>query len=219
MIIIGFMGQLVFCIRKFTTPKYFPIKHLELNASYEHVKQNDIKKITNLYTDDGFFRLNVWKLKQQLSKSPWIYTASVRRGWPDTINIDIVEQRPVLRWGKDSLVNQDGGIFTPPITTFPKGLPIIFGPNDKKTEIFVIYHQIILALEPLNLTIKKLTLKPQHYWELLLSNDIIVYMKERSPLEQIKLLTNIYNKLDIKHAQKPQVIDLRYQSGLAIKWE
>ncbi|HBS51954.1 MAG TPA: hypothetical protein DEA62_03090, partial [Coxiellaceae bacterium] len=107
----------------------------------------------------------------------------------------------------------------PPISTFPQGLPIIFGPEERELEIFTLYKKMQLLFEPLDLTVKQLILSPQHHWEILLSNNAVVYLKEAEPLSQLELLVNLYRKITADREKEPKSIDLRYNSGLAVKWE
>lgn len=217
--ILGTMGVLLWSLWNFTQSAYFPINHIKVFATYEHLNQNTLQKIIFPYTKSGFFYLNVRGMKQQLLKFPWIHAVSVKRQWPDTITINIVEQNPTLQWGEKALVNSEGTIFSPPLATFPKKLPIIFGPSNQVLEICTLYQKTVPLLERLDLTIKKLVLNPEHYWKILLSNNTIIYLKEKEPLNQIELLGKVYKKITTNHKQPPKSIDLRYQSGLAVKWE
>jgi cell division protein FtsQ len=206
-------------LRGYIKPGVFPIEHVKIFATYEHVEQKILQKIVDEYLNGGFFYLNVTELKQQLLKMPWIYAVSIQRRWPDTVIINIAEQQAVLQWGAEALVNPNGTIFSPSKTTFPKGLPIIFGPEEKESEIFTLYHKMLATLEPLDVTIKRLVLHPQqHHWEMLLSNDTVVYLKKDDPLSQLELLVSAYRKITANREQAPKSIDLRYHSGLAVKW-
>jgi len=218
-IILGVVGILGWYAWGFTQPIHFPITHIKIFATYEHVSQENLQATISPYIHNGFFYLNVGGMKKQLLKFPWIYAVSVQREWPDTIKINVVEQHPILQWGQKALINPEGSLFTPSPSTFPKELPIISGPDEQVSEIFVLYQKMILLLEPLDLTIRKLILHPEHHWEILLSNNTLVYLKEVTPLQQIELLTNVYRKITADHEQAPKSIDLRYQSGLAVRWE
>jgi len=218
-IILSIMSFLLWHAWDYTKPDNFPIKHIKIFATYEHVDQKSLQKTIDNYLSNGFFYLNVIGMKQQLLKLPWIYAVSIRREWPDTVTVNVAEQRALLRWGTKALINPDGTIFIPPITTFPKDLPIIFGQEDREPEIFALYHKMLALLEPLDLTIKKLVLNQEHYWEMLLNNDTAVYLKEEDPLSQLTLLVNIYRKITADHSQAPKSLDLRYQTGLAVKWD
>lgn len=218
-IILGIIGLLLWYGWEYTKPINFPIKNVKIFATYEHVEQKSLQKIVASYIDNGFFYLNVIGLKQQLLKLPWVYAVSIQRQWPDSVTINVAEQHAFLQWGTKALINPEGTIFTPPPSSFPKELPIIFGPEGKESEIFALYKKILLSLEPLDLTVKRLALAPQHYWELLLNNDMAVYLKEAEPLTQLELLTNLYRKITADHNNAPKSIDMRYQSGLAVRWE
>ncbi len=203
----------------YTKPNNFPIKHVEIFATYEHLDQKTLQKTINEYLGNGFFYLNAISLKQQLLKLPWIYAVSIKRIWPDTLTINIAEQRAILQWGTDALLNSNGTVFSPPKNSFPKDLPIIFGPNEQEAEIFALYHKMLTTLEPLDLTIKKLILNPKNHWEVLLSNDTRIYFKKENPLSQLELLASVYRKITASRSQPPKSIDLRYNAGMAVKWD
>lgn len=218
-IIVGTLGFLLWQLWDYTKPSNFPIKQVKIFASYQHVEQPSLQQVITSHLHHGFFYLNVRSLKQQLLKLPWVYEVSIKRQWPDTVAINIVEQQAILLWGTQSLINHKGTIFSPPPATFPQELPVIFGPAIEAPEIFHLYKKMMVLLEPLDLSIKRLVLTPQHYWEILLSNDTVVYLKEIAPLNQLELLVNLYRKITADHENSPKSIDLRYNTGLAAKWE
>lgn len=219
-IVIGILIFLLWCGWGYTQPNNFPIKQVKIVAAYEHLDQTSLRDVINPYTKNGFFYLDVIGMKRQLLKFPWVYAVSVQRKWPDTIVINIVEQQAVLQWGTQALINHHGVFFTPEIASFPKDLPIIFGPEERKLEIFNLYQKSQQYFEPLDLSIKQLVLNPQHYWEMLLSNDTVVFLKENELLDQIELLTGLYRRITAAHQDSPKTIDLRYNTdSLAVKWE
>ena len=204
----------------YAKPSNFPITQVKTVSSYEHVDQELLRNIIASYTGNGFFYLNVIGMKRELLKLPWVYAISIQRKWPDTIIVNIVEQHAVLQWGFRDLVNHKGEIFSPPTSTFPKELPIIFGPDELAFEIFTLYKKMQQCFEPLNLTIKQLFFNPQHYWEIVLSSNTVVYLKESDPLSQLKFLVNLYKRIAADHKDPPKSIDLRYTNdGFAVRWE
>lgn len=194
------------------------IKQVKIFATYEHLEKNSIQKIVTSHLNQGFFHLNTTRLKQELLKLPWVYAVSIKREWPNSIKINIAEQNAILQWGKTALFNPEGQIFSPPPATFPRDLPVIFGPEEKQAEIFSLYQKMLAVLFPLDLSLSSLTLNHDHYWELILSTNTIIYLKEEQPIEQLELLTNIYRKITADRDQEPKSIDLRYQTGLAVRW-
>ena len=56
-------------------------------------------------------QLNIWKIKNNLEKLPWIKKASVERQLPSTLNISISERSPAAIWqnkGKVKLIDREG---------------------------------------------------------------------------------------------------------------
>lgn len=217
-LILGLLSFLLWYIWDYTRPSNFPVKHVKIFATYDHIEQKDLQKTIASYLDNGFFYLNVIGMKQRLLKYPWVYAVSVKREWPDTVAVNIIEQPAMLRWGTNSLINAEGTIFTPDIATFPQGLPVIFGPENREAEIFALYQKIQELLKSLDLTIKQLVLSSEHCWEVVLSSNTTVYLKEDEPLTQLELLVKLYKKITTNHNGSPISIDLRYKSGLAVKW-
>ena len=198
--------------------KNFPIRLVKIFATYEHVEPPMLQKIISPYLIKDFFQLNVFTIKRSLLEIPWIYDASIKKQWPDTMVIHIVEQTATMQWRENSLINSHGKIFTPPRRSFPAKLPRLTGPEHRALEIFRVCQQIILLLDPLDLAVEKLTLTPHHHWELLLNNGTVIYLKEQQPIKQIELLINLYRRITANHQNPPQTIDLRYSNGLAVKW-
>ena len=204
---------------KYTKPINFPIKRVKIVASYQHVEPEVLRKLIATYTDNGFFYLNVIGMQHQILGLPWVYKTWIQRKWPDTIIVNIIEQQPLLQWDEAGLLNTTGELFTPPKNTFPNGLPIISGPEQHKTELFILYKKMQQLLTQLTLSIKKLTLIAQSHWEIILTNNTVLYLKEHEPLKQLQLLVNIYPKIAAEKPQPPQSIDLRYNTpGVAVRW-
>ena len=45
------------------------------------------------------------------SRLPWIYKVNTRRRWPAEIEVVLVEQRPLARWGDTGYLNHQGHFF------------------------------------------------------------------------------------------------------------
>lgn len=203
----------------YTKPSRFPIRTVKVLTTNQYLDRTQLQKLITPYLTDGFFRLNVFKLKKQLAQFPWIFSVSLKRVWPDTLEIKIIEQTPILRWNNNRLINIQGEVFVPLADSpLPTNLPLIIGPEDKVNEIFDLYKKASPIFATSGLIIKKLIFHSDHYWEFLFDNKMVVFLKESSPLSQIELLIRLYQKITVDHQRQPKSIDLRYKSGLAVKW-
>ena len=198
--------------------KNFPIRLVKVFATYEHVEPSSLQKTISPSLTKDFFHLNLFTIRRNLLEIPWIYDVSIKKQWPDTVMIHIVEQTATMQWGDSALINSHGKIFTPPLRSFPSNLPRLMGPEHRSLEIFNVCQQIILLLDPLDLAVEKLILTPHNHWELLLTNGTLIYLKEQQPIKQIELLRSLHRRITANHENPPKTIDLRYSNGLAVKW-
>lgn len=203
----------------YTKPKNFPIRQVKIVGSYDHLDKKALQDIISSYTKNGFFYINVISMKYKILALPWVSSAEIRRKWPDTIVVTLVQEQAVAKWGDNILVNKKLHLFTPPLATFPPGLPMFFGTEERLVEIFNVYTQAQNVLNSLNFKINKIIMQPHQYWELQLENGTILYLKESQALNQLEFLVKIYAKLTHEHENPPKSIDLRYADGLAVKWE
>lgn len=193
-----------------------PIKNIEVYAAFNYLKPeifND--ELIKLAQSERFFTLNTKALKKRfLAIEPWIYAINILRTSPGTLKIYLVEQRPYLRW-QNALLNHEGQLFKP-AHTFPAHLPKLFGPESELATMFNFYERASTILESVDLTITELTLTTTG-WKIN-CGSLTIFTRTTGAIEALNRMTNFYRKLLTKHANPPKYIDLRYTSGLALKW-
>jgi cell division protein FtsQ len=59
----------------------------------------------------SYFQLNVKAVQHSVQALPWVATVSVRKQWPDELQVYIVEHKPVVIWNSDLLLNAKGQVF------------------------------------------------------------------------------------------------------------
>jgi len=77
----------------------------------------------------SIFRVNTAHLRQDLLEHPWVLDASIYRALPDTLRIELVEQRAnaAVLLGHLYLLNEQGRIFKRASAQEADGLPVITG--------------------------------------------------------------------------------------------
>jgi cell division protein FtsQ len=73
--------------------------------------------------------VNLYVVRQRLLADPWVAEAQVSRDLPDTMEIHIVEQRPlaILDLGRKFLLNDRGEVFMELNEAAPVALPLVTG--------------------------------------------------------------------------------------------
>ncbi|MCX2960017.1 MAG: FtsQ-type POTRA domain-containing protein, partial [Serratia symbiotica] len=68
--------------------------------------------------------------QQQIERLPWIKQVSVRKEWPDELKIHLVEYVPIARWNDFYLIDNEGKIFSVPLTRLGNRAPmLLYGPE------------------------------------------------------------------------------------------
>lgn len=205
--------------RQLTRPHVLPFKTVQIVASSNHISQGRLQTIIGKKMQGGFFALDESPIEKSLEQLPWVKTVSIKKIWPDILQVNIDEKQPVVIWQNINLVTALGKTFTPDINTVPTFLPHLMGPDDQLQNVLQHYRKFMLDLLPLTLQVKALTLTPRGAWDLTLSNGIRVLLGRNQVAERFTRFVEVYPKVVGDKAKKIQQIDLRYPNGLAVRWK
>lgn len=94
----------------FLSSDYFKIKEVRM-AKTEHVKEEIKRKTESLLLGKNIFRAPISRAKEVMLSDPWVREVRIKRDFPDRIEVEIVERKPVAQISKDSfyyLISDDG---------------------------------------------------------------------------------------------------------------
>jgi len=82
-------------------------------ASSKHLSREDIMTITGIEPGKDLLRLNLKRMGEQLSSNPWVETVRIRRFFPDSIVVSVIEREPlaVVNMGFIYYMDNKGNIF------------------------------------------------------------------------------------------------------------
>lgn len=198
-------------------PKTLPFQQIKISVNESHIKITTLRDIITAHVDSGFFSLNVSALQSALLSLSWVNNVSLRRIWPNGLEIIIQEQQPIAWWNNNGLITAEGKIFTPPPDTFPKNLPHLQGPDDSASLVLKRFQHFSQELTPLNIFITTLTLTNRHAWSLMLNAHAKVYLGRENIDQRFEQLVHLYYRVIGSHTNQVDHIDLRYPNGFAIQ--
>ncbi len=212
------VGGLVFPNRA-AIGNYFnrPVEIVKLGAPLNHVAESEVAGLLAAYMHEGFFDIDVVGVKKQLESHPWIARAEVKREWPDTLALSIVEEVAIARWGEASLLNQFGQAFTPARLADTNSLPLLSGPQGSEAhtmEQFQVLNQLMFAT---GLRIEELILSDRYSWEIVVSGGTTIVAGKADVRDRIKRFLSIYDKRIGNDITDMERIDLRYENGFSVK--
>src|SRR5258706_16202644 len=83
----------------------FPLRQIEVRGALHNTSRAAIEAAASGRVTGNFFSVSPAELRAALERLPWGRSASVRRVWPDTLEVELEEHVAFARWGNDALVN------------------------------------------------------------------------------------------------------------------
>lgn len=218
--VLGLMAGLSVGLKMLFDPQVMPIRVARIEGDLRYLKRADLEKVVADATQASFFGVDVALVKKSIEFLPWVARASVRRVWPDSIHIWVQEQVPVARWGQASVINAQGGIFTPSADSIPKGLPELAGPDGRGVEVLAQYQAMKQLLAGIGMGIKRLSMSGRGAWQLETSDGIHIQLGQEAERERLAYWVGLYPGLKASRPQESmQSVDMRYGNGMAVSWQ
>lgn len=217
-----FLGAIVlaciFTINQFKLSHYFPIKTVRVYG-LNRVENQEVQTLLTPLVKQGFFSIDVERIRDRLLQLAWVSDIFVRRNWPDQVEITIIEKNAIARWNGETLLSQAGELFRPKEESLPPDLPELNGPNGKHIVMLEYLTKINRLLMPLHAKISYLELTPYLTWKMQLDNGIRLQIGHKDILTRLNHFVKVYPKIVGDRARDVEYIDLRYSNGLAVRWK
>jgi cell division protein FtsQ len=204
---------------KSVSMNYVPIKYVRIEGVFQFLEKDQIKQVLQPLVSTDYFSADIIAIQRAALALPWVAAVRVQRIWPDTLDITISEQKPVLRWGDKQLLNQNGELFSPQNMDELKALPLLVGPDGQEQRLFRIMQEMIAALKENKLTIKKFKVSERRSWNLTLTNGIEMKLGRTEPLQKFKVFLKTLPVLGEGKISAISRVDLRYPNGFAVLWK
>ena len=195
-----------------------PVQQITVSGALEHTQAEAVQELVQGTLGGGFLSADLRSMQRQLQRLPWIYEASVRRRWPNALEIHVVEQLPIARWGEDSLLNHEGAIFTSDSPGDWHALPLLRGPEGSAPALMERYLQLRELLAPLQLQVEQLRVDQRGQLEAMLAGDVRLIIGGEQFRERMLRFTGIYARELAPRIDEIERIDLRYQVGIAVAY-
>ena len=205
--------------QRLADPMTLPIHKIRVQGALVHVNEDMLRQSVVDKVQGGYFNIDVAALRKTVEQLPWVKIAAVRRVWPDTIVINVIEQQPLAMWAKGGLVNDGGELFQPKENTRLKGLPLFMAPAGMEHNVTELYRDLSAQLAPLELRIVEIKLDERRAVQLQLHNGIELVLGREERLARLQRFVKIYHKSLARHTTRIRRIDLRYSNGMALQWD
>ena len=198
-------------------PGDFPIRKVKVDGDFRFLAPDQIETLVSAAVQGGFFEVDVQKIRTRILQEPWVLDATVVRAWPDAIRVSIREQRPVARWGQESLLSAQYRVFKPRNKRLPEGLAVLQGPPGSEPEVWSTYQQVQAALEPLALKVAELELSERRAWRVTLADGATLVLGRHFVGERLERFARAWPSALEPNWARVASLDLRYTNGFAVR--
>lgn len=191
-----------------------PIEMLVLEGDLKQVDEQAVLKALEPQMQSSFVGLDVNAAQASIENLDWVYWAAIRKEWPNTIKVNLVEQQAKAKWNDDFLLNHLGEVFKADTQKLDMFLPSLNGPVNEASLVLEHYQDFSALLALHKMKAVALTITDRHSVQLRLDNGIELKLGRENWIARIKRFLEFYPRLATQH--QIEYVDLRYDTGFAV---
>jgi len=114
---------------------------------------------------------------------PWVDEVSIRKVYPDHLEVELTERQPFAVWQRDgevALIDADGRILSNYISPRYHELPVLVGAGAEAQAVEIL--ELIAQFPGLHAQMRGATLVSDRRWNLTLDNGIVIMLPEDDPV-------------------------------------
>ncbi len=222
-------------------PDKFQIEEIQVYGESGHGGDEQVKKVVRHALDGNFFSLNLERLEYEIEQLPWVFSASLRRKWPSTIAVNVVEAELAARWGTDKWLSLAGDLVVRKANEKwdHSAMTQLNGPEDQVEVVWDTFQQWSGKFAALGLSLDALSLSPTGLLDFRISvaapvlqdesgnpddraadtaADVTLIVEVRNSQERVQRFLEALDLWLLARFPEMESVDLRYPNGFAIGW-
>lgn len=206
-------------IYKLRDPAVLPLKIVRIDGEFRQLDRRDLEQAVSGAIRGNFFTVDLEQVRAAALKLAWVDQVTVRRIWPGTLSMWVVEQQPLAHWGQEELVNAAGHIFAPEHAALGSELPRLEGPRERAVEVVERYRQMNGRLVALGLDLRWLKMDRRGAWSIGFADGSELKLGQADTALRIERFIRLYPGLARAENRKVKRVDMRYANGVAVLWD
>ena len=196
-----------------------PVERIVVGGKLEGLQQEALREALAVHVNEGLLRLNLRELRGEIEALPWVYQAQVRRRFPDTLEVQVVEQLPIARWGDDGFLNHEAEVIAVRDTAKWQALPLIAGPDGSEARLMGRYLELLEALQPLGTV--PVTVTEDSFEQLAVTFDdgMEVNFGDRDFALRLQRFLQLWGSELAQSERAVAKVDMRYSGGAAVAFD
>ena len=209
-------GHMPAIVQAVTSRTGFALAQVHINGNRETSEIDVLDKI-GLDGWTSMIGFNARTARERIASLPWVQTVSVRKIYPSTVNVRIVEKKPFAIWQHDgqlSLIERDGAVIAPYSNPAFAKLPLVVGPGGREKASAIVAK--VAAYPRLAALVTGYIRVGTRRWDLSLSNGITIKLPDEG---EDQALADV-EKMDKAHSLLSRdivAVDMRLTDRIAVQ--
>ncbi len=195
----------------------WPMRHLAVTGEFGQVSEMQVRAAVMPYVGNGFFAVDLGRLRNQLAALPWVKHVEVRKRWPDRLEVSLSEYRPLAHWGAGRMLSEHGELFPAP-EGVQANMPHFLAPDARTSEMMAFYSQAKPLFLGTGQSVDTVVLSARGSWNLVLSDGTRIEVGRGDPQTRLQRFARMLPRINNKDGRVIERADLRYTNGFALSW-
>lgn len=197
----------------------WPLEEVNVTGVSDARRQEAVRvSLADMLANETFFSVPLERIHKRVTGLPWVAGASVRRRWPDRLELKVTERVPVAVWNGDTLVSSSGEAFRAVDHYATGDLPRLSGPEARLDEVMNYYHGIAKMLDDMDPGIRVMDVDARLTARLELDSGAQLVVDRKNYTAKLRRFVRFYRQVASRTDKRLARVDLRYGNGLAVRW-
>ena len=194
-----------------------PIRVVHIEGELSAPERREVQAQIAGSLDGRLLTLNLEELRRQILGLSWPRAVSVRRVWPDSLEVKVSKQIVVARWADGGFVTPGGEIVTTPDA--PAEVPTFECDLSSPKRAMEIYRLVQELASRSGLSVQSLSENALGEWRVGLADGLEVVLGAERLAERMQRFLLVH-RFSLAHiGRQVEYVDARYANGVAVRWQ
>ena len=194
-----------------------PVESVRITGEFIQVARTDIERVVNPLLSPGMLRIDLDALRRSTLEIAWVRDVTIRRVWPNALEIAVIERVALARWAGGGFLERDGTHFRPAGDEGPESLPMLEGPAGTEREVLDLHIALTRALAPLGIPLESTRLTRRGVVQATLRDGPRFVMRPGALNGALETCARTLADVMAGRLHEIERVDLRYPTGFAVR--
>lgn len=192
------------------------VKNVQISGQKE-IRSREVFAALGVRKGASLLTLDADQARKRLNRIPWVARASVRKLYPDTLQVALEEREPFALWQRGklvSLIDRSGNVITDEVPTKFAGLPLLVGHGAQNRASTMV--DMLAKYPSVGARVRAAVLISNRRWNLVLENGITVRLPETGSEDAVAELARLDREKSLL-SRDIEAVDMRLEDRLVIR--